>query len=329
MNWQRLWFGPLREEAGDAGADGGGSGAPNGGDSTPIESGPASHFDDVIDNYLGREAAEAPPKPTAVEPVAPAPNMPVTAPPAGTQAAGPGTPAPSVPVAVTAQVPQQAAPATVTAQPPAFSQSQSQPTQADPTQRWQAARQAAVGDFERSLSNFSEQDVVTLMTEPHKVLPKFGAELGMAVFDMTLRSVMTMLPQVIAAHQNHGRAEEQAHEQFYGMYPQLRQHPQGIETLYRVGPAYNQANAGRQIEPSTRMREIGEIVCRSLGIDPSPQNVQAAAAGVAASGTPGQPQPSPVPILPPHSPAGLGGAAAPPSVREQMPWDDVLHLARR
>lgn len=183
-----------------------------------------------------------------------------------------------------------------------------------------------MGDFERSLSNFSEQDVVTLMTEPHKILPKFGAELGMAVFDMSIKSIMAMLPQVIAAQQRHNKDEEAAHEQFYGMYPQLRQHPQGIETLYRVGPAYNNANNGRPIDAPTRMREIGEIVCRSLGIDSSPANVQAAATAIA----PTAPTPStlsPVPILPPPVPAGLGGAAAPPST-SHYDWDDILHLRR-
>ncbi len=327
MNWQRFWQGALREEAGDAGANAGGSGAPNDGDSAAASSPDTSAFADVIDDYLGREAAEAPPKPAAVEPVAPAPVVPVAPPTTGAVAAVPGQPAaPPVPAVATTQVPPQAV-ATPAAQPPASLAAQSQ--QQDPQQRWQAARTAAVSDFERSLSNFSEQDVVALMTEPHKVLPKFGAELGMAVFDMTLRSVMTMLPQVIAAQNNHNSQEQEAHTQFYGMYPQLRANPQTVEAVQRIGIAYNMANQGRQIAPDVRMKEIGEIVCRSLGIDPSPANVQAAATSAVAVGTPNQSQPSPVPILPPHSPAGLGGAAAPPSPREQYPWDDVLHLARR
>lgn len=156
------------------------------------------------------------------------------------------------------------------------------------------------------------------MTEPHVILPQMLAQAQLDMYDMVVRSVYAQLPQVIQATMAHNREEDAAQSEFFGLFPGIKDHPQGRDTLMRLGIAYNEANAGRQLSREQRMREIGALVCSSLGI---PFGAPVA--------PPTAPQSQAMPFLPPHVPTGVGGSAAPPPIVDKSPWGDVIDFSRR
>lgn len=204
--------------------------------------------------------------------------------------------------------PAQAAPA-----PPQYSG----PTQAE-YQAYQQRRQNTIAELERAYGQFSEDEKLQLMTEPHLILPKMLARAQVDALEYTIRSVAQMIPQLTQATIVQNIQEHQALETFYGHFPELKSHPAGTQTIWEIGNAYIRANP--QADAATRMRDIGLLAKARLGL--------LAPAAPAAAG-PSAPQPQPMPLLPPYTPAGVGGSAVPSGPVSHLPYlDDILPLRR-
>ena len=283
--------------------------ASSGGGPSDFGSGPgrtvtegADAFSDVVSHFTREEGPKAPA--VAARPLATPPTP--TVPPQG-PATSPVAPA-QQPVA--AQAPVVGQPTVQAQQPPSGFNAQQEAS------LYQQKRNATIAELERAYSNFSEEEKLQLMTEPHLVLPKLLAVAQADAVEYTIRSVAQMIPHLTQATIQQNIQEHQALETFYGQFPELRTHPQGTQTIWEIGNAYIRANP--YADAQTRMRDIGLLAKARLGIlapaAPQPQ---------------GPPQPQPMPLLPPYTPSGVGGSALPSSSSSPLPYlDDIMHLRR-
>jgi hypothetical protein len=267
----------------------------------------ASAFSDVVDHFT-RDEGPVPPAVTAPRPLAtpPTPTVPGVGAVPPQPAAAQAQPAAPVVGQPTGQVPGQA-------QQQAWGGVQAQQQAA----AYQQKRNATIAELERAYSNFSEEEKLQLMTEPHLILPKMLARAQADALEYTIRSVAQMIPQLTQATIVQNVQEHQALETFYGQFPDLRTHPQGEQTIWEIGNAYIAANP--HADAATRMQMIGLLSRARLGLlSTSPQ---------ATAATPSSPQP--MPLLPPYTPSGVGGSAVPSSGASALPYlDDILHLRR-
>lgn len=238
---------------------------------------------------------------------------------------GPQAPPPSAPQAPgAAQAPVVGQPAAVQQPPAAPAQAQPQQYQASPQQMqheaavYQQKRNATIAELEKAYGQFTEDEKLQLMTEPHLILPRMLARAQTDALEYTIRSVAQMIPQLTHATIQQNIQEHAALETFYGHFPELRSHPAGTQTIWEIGNAYIRANP--HADAQTRMRDIGLLAKARLGLlAPAAQQPQAAA-----------PQPQPMPLLPPYTPAGVGGSAVPsgPPADRLAYLDDILPLRR-
>lgn len=333
-NW-RWMMGPLREEA-SGGADGGGSesgsvppSAPTGDTSAPAPSeAPSSDrsdryitegyeaFGDLVERSPGapldwaKKPLATPPTPTV--PLA-APQAPVPAPQPPQQAA------PAVP-------PQPIAPTQPAVQQPAQVPAPGSQAPNGDYAAYQAKRNATIAELTRAYSQFTPEEEMQLMTDPKAVLPGLLARAQADSLEYTIRAVAAMIPQLTQATIQHNIQENTHLEEFWGQYPDLQAHPQGQQTVWEVGNAYLAANP--QADVSTRKQMIGLLSRAKLGL---PLQGQASPPVPAQAPVAAPPQPQLMPLLPPYTPAGVGGSAALSSSGpvSHLPYlEDILSLRR-
>ena len=183
-----------------------------------------------------------------------------------------------------------------------------------PAQEFATRREAAVNELTKAYGQFTDEEVSLLMTEPHRVLGSLAARVVMDAFTYTTQTAAAMIPGIVQGVLEFNRQDEIARNMFYGSYAHLKGHPQAEAAIQRIGAAYVEANPNS--DTNQRIRDIGALVCHSLGLP-----LTAAPAAPA----PPKPPPASVPFLPPPVPAGIGGAAVAPSHLPAMPWDDILN----
>lgn len=148
---------------------------------------------------------------------------------------------------------------------------------------------------------FSEDDALALQTEPEKVLPQMAARLHMEVLDNVMQHVYQALPTVIESTTQGSVREQKAQEEFYGAWPELREH--GAQVL-QMGQMYRQMNP--KATPQEAIQRIGELTMVALGLK------RAEAPGAQAPETPAAP----------FRPAAPGRVSAPPSPKNK--WEAVM-----
>lgn len=142
---------------------------------------------------------------------------------------------------------------------------------------------------------FSEEEVLSLQTEPEKVLPQMAARLHMEVLDNVMQHVYQALPNVIQSHTQSSLREQKAQEEFFGAWPELRGAEQQV---LQMGQMFRQMNP--KATPQEAIQRIGEITMAALGKkratapaaetfpEPPPAPFRPAAPGRVASPLPGK-----------------------------------------
>lgn len=254
---------------------------------------------DGADQMLDSSAEEpALSEPTPAEEPAPAP-----APAAAATTAEPTSPAATPPAASPAATPSTEAAAAPTPAPAP------EPAPSDPPiLEEDVAKQLEAW---AQLYGVTEEEALLFQTEPEKALPKMAARLHANVL-MNLGQILpAVIPQVLAAQQMASSRETEAKDMFFKAWPDLKDHS---DAVVRVGKAYRAANPDAPADVA--IKEIGEIVAKSLNLTPS-----------APAGTP--PAAAAAPVAPAQQvqfrPAGAGGARGATPAKSE--WETMLEDA--
>lgn len=165
--------------------------------------------------------------------------------------AEPKTPAP-------VEAPVQEAPPTVQASPePAVDPS----AQAESYKAWRTER---LTELEKQYA-LSEDDAVTLQTDPEKVLPVLAAKVHMEVLESSMRAVQAMMPAMLGRLQEGSELNNRAKSLFNSVNSDLAD-PQYEAAILQFGQVYRSMN--KTAPPEEAARAIGNLVRAAYGLVP-------------------------------------------------------------
>jgi hypothetical protein len=142
-----------------------------------------------------------------------------------------------------------------------------------------------------------------LLTEPEVVLPKLAAQVHMAAVEQTLAQLQGILPQAIEQVTGAQVRENQAKQEFYSAWPELKGYERQVLS---AGQMFRQINPSATKEQA--VQAIGQLAMQALGLQRA----------VGASSTPAVTS-APKPFQP------AGAASAPQSAPKPAPsvWEDM------
>lgn len=165
------------------------------------------------------------------------------------------------PIAAEAQ-PVAPAPVTPPTEPQTSPAPQSQAMPAAAPEDYQAWRNTRLEQLEQQYG-VSDDDAVSLLTEPEKVLPKLAARVHMEVLESSMRAMQAMMPVMMTQLQSHNEANTSAKNLFLSVNPDLadsRYEP----AIMQLGQVYR--NVNKTASPDEAARAIGALVRSALGI---------------------------------------------------------------
>ena len=256
--------------------------------SAPLDNEPedklAKEQTDFIDNFdldednLGEDAFEEGRAVPAPKTTQPAEAQPTAAPavPAQTPAAQPAQ-QPAEPPKAPAQQPAQAQPQTQQPAPAQASTTPQQPSQAQgeepaaPVQPTSEQIQARYKEWRGQTENLlathhfalTEQEQNDLELNPGEVIPRLMSKVYLDAVTATLSQVVNYLPRMIASVNESQTVQSKSEEEFFGRWPQLKDHK---DMVLRVGQVYRQLNPRASKEDF--MNEVGAQTLVALRIPP-------------------------------------------------------------
>lgn len=142
----------------------------------------------------------------------------------------------------------------------------------------------------------SEDEGIEMLAAPHEALPKFAARLHTQVTEDVLRTMATVLPQMMQQVSDADRVKDAFNEAFYKAWPKLND-DKYRPTIHRITDLYVRENSGAKSEQI--IQEVGASAMIAFKIVPDDL----------VPAQPGLDVASPVEI--PFTPAQPGGGSAP------------------
>jgi|SRR5687768_34499 len=225
---------------------------------------------------------------------------------------------PNAPVAAPVQAPQTVVPPTAPATTSPVVSVEPTPkipvVPVQPTLDYGAIEQEQLAQLEKVYA-INDEDAQKLQTEPEIVLPKMAANMHVAITKSAMAALQSMLPQMLAQHQQQATIEQQARTDFFTANPDLQGHE---DAILKVGQMFRAANPTATKEQAVKM--IGDMVRMSLGLPfqtqaPSPVQ-QPTAVPTSVPSTP-----SPAQVMP-FTPSRAGGGGS--QIQSPNIWDTLI-----
>lgn len=152
-----------------------------------------------------------------------------------------------------------------------------------------ALRTAEVQRLTSSVYGLTEEQSRGLLVEPEKHLPAMLANMHVNIVDAVVGSIYARLPETVRALTQQGTAVQEAQNEFYRVWPQLREKPEYEPKVEEAIRAYRQLNPKAPREEVIRAAGLTAMISLRL---PLPKEL------FDAPPTPPQPAPGFVPVAP-------------------------------
>lgn len=191
-----------------------------------------------------------------------------------------------------------------------------------------AAEEELIGKY-----NLSEDEADEFLSDPQKAVPKMMAKVYLDTYQQVLTDVRAMVPNIVQQVQNQVKQVDQAKEEFYGLFPDLKGLDDQVEHVANLYLQQAQAQ-GRKISKKELYRNVGVqvSVMNQKPIPPGILGQEDTAVKQEETPAPANPQPQSQAWTPsnpgqPNTPTGAGHSEQKPGLWEQLAteeedWDD-------